>query len=265
LLPELVVSGDRQRLGQILLNVAENAVESTPEGGSISFEVSCLEDDEAEATFSFTFADDGSGISPERMECLFKAFEHMEEASCLWQCGGLGLAISSALVNEMGGKISVSSAPGEGSVFSFILSFVKSELLSGGGFAPGKLSGKNILLAEDIAINRLALRELLTGTGAVLDEAEDGLEAVSMFEHSTLSYYDIIFMDLLMPRLGGVEAAKAIRALERSDAQSVPIIALSANGADRDGEHLRRSGINEQTSKPLDLATIAKLLRKYAK
>ncbi|MDR2108044.1 MAG: response regulator [Coriobacteriales bacterium] len=264
LLAEITVIGDKLRLKQVLFNLLDNAVAFTPEDGKISLEVVCQCDDEDSATLSFTVTDTGIGIAPERVEQLFKVFERGDDEPGGHAGSGLGLTISKYLVEEMGGNIVVASTPGSGSVFSFILNFAKATAMEpdGNPIVP-ELAGKHILSVEDIEINRAVLRELLAETHAEVDEAEDGLEALEKFKAAPVGYYDLIFMDLLMPQMGGHDAARAIRGLQRDDAVRVPIVAISANAYASDREKSFDAGMDEHLAKPLDFAAVMEVLRKY--
>jgi CheY-like chemotaxis protein len=264
MLAEISVIGDKLRLKQVLFNLLDNALAFTPEDGKISLEVVCQQEEEGRATFSFTVTDNGIGIAPERVERLFEVFERESDSPASHSGSGLGLTISKYLVEEMGGQIAVSSTLGEGSLFSFILSFVRAEELepNGNPIVPD-LSGRHILSVEDIEINRAVLRELLAETNAVVEEAADGMEALEMFQSSPPGYYDLVFMDLLMPRMGGHDAARSIRNLDRDDAASVPIVAISANAYESDRKRSLEAGMDDHLAKPLDFAAAMEVLRRY--
>jgi CheY-like chemotaxis protein len=174
---------------------------------------------------------------------------------------GLGLAISQSLVNMMGGTISVASTLGKGSVFSFTIRLemdlaaqVETALVI------PDLTGKHSLSVEDIEINRLVLAELLAETNAEVDEAVDGMDAVEKFKGSPEGYYCFVFMDLLMPNMNGHDAARCIRNLDRADAASVPIVALSANAYPEDINQSIAAGMNSHLTKPVDFAEIMRTL-----
>jgi signal transduction histidine kinase/CheY-like chemotaxis protein len=261
-LKELRVIGDKLRLKQVLINMLGNAVKFTGEDGRISFTVKLEAETETRADLSFTVSDTGIGISAEQQARLFTPFEQGSVNSMKHGGAGLGLAISRDLVAMMGGgPIEVKSAPGEGSAFSFRLGFEKAaDLREAGKPAVPNLSGKHILSVEDIEINRMVLNELLSETKAEVDEAADGLEAVKKFKDSPVGYYNFIFMDLLMPNMNGCEAARGIRNLNRPDAATVPIVALSANTYQEDLKHALDAGMDSHLAKPLDYPTLMRTL-----
>jgi CheY-like chemotaxis protein len=174
---------------------------------------------------------------------------------------GLGLAISQSLVKMMGSEITCESAPDKGSVFSFNINFEKASVSMDLWTSKiPDLKGKHILIAEDIEINRIVLRELLSETNAEMDEAVDGTEALEKFKASPVGYYEFIFMDLLMPNMNGHDATRAIRALPREDAKNVPIVALSANAYPEDVDQAIEAGMNGHLAKPIDFVNVMRIL-----
>jgi CheY-like chemotaxis protein len=166
----------------------------------------------------------------------------------------------------MGGRISARSEPGKGSVFSFEIRLEKGKAeLEETNLVIPDLSGKHILSAEDIEVNRMVLASLLEETHAEIDEAVDGLEAVEKFKASPEGYYCFVFMDLLMPNMGGHEAARSIRNLDRSDAATVPIVALSANAYQEDVNQSIESGMDGHLAKPADFAELMSVLAERVK
>jgi len=265
--------GDKLRLKQVLINLLGNAVKFTNNGGIVRFDVKIVERVAGSVTLLFSVSDNGIGISEEQIPNLFTAFEQGDKTIAVHYEGtGLGLAISQSLIHAMGGEISVISTRGKGSTFSFELEFeiasdeavsrVKSENHdSGSGLYENlDLSGRRILVAEDIEINRIILCELLSDTGVEIQTAENGQQAISMFRNSPIGYYDLIIMDIQMPIIDGYQAAASIRALNRSDAEKVPIYAMTANAFREDVERALASGMNGHLAKPIDIAAVRKLL-----
>ncbi|MDR1618443.1 MAG: response regulator [Treponema sp.] len=259
------VIGDKLRLKQVLLNLLGNAVKFTPENGSIRFTAAIGPGGGSKMEITFSVADSGIGMTEAQRAKLFTAFEQTDPGIAVRFGGtGLGLAISQNLVNQMGGVITVKSRPGEGSAFSFTILLEKTEL------APEEepvmddsvpdLTGKHILLAEDIEINRLIMRELLAETRAGIDEAADGKEALDLFIANP-GRYDLVFMDVQMPNMDGYEASRRIRAFNRSDAADVPIIALTANAYREDIEKARAAGMNGHLAKPVDIKAVMYMLK----
>jgi CheY-like chemotaxis protein len=169
---------------------------------------------------------------------------------------GLGLAISKSIVQLFGGDIEVKSVVGQGSEFRFELTMEETASNDSEEVAvedaAGKLKGKRALLADDVAINRIIAISLLEETGLEIDEVEDGLQALECFRKSERNYYDIIYMDIQMPNMDGYEATARIRALDRPDARTVPIVALTANAFKEDIDKATGSGMNAHLAKPME-------------
>jgi signal transduction histidine kinase/CheY-like chemotaxis protein len=254
---DVTIIGDKLRLKQVIINLLGNAVKFTDEGGEIGFSVFEESAKADEIVLRFTVFDNGIGITDEQKEKLFEAFEQADASiSSRFGGTGLGLAISQNLVKNMGGNIGVESTPGMGSSFSFVIPFevsdVPEENVRITSEVP-KLSGKNILLVEDIQINRDILLSLLADTGASFECADDGKKGILLFEASEPFHFDLIFMDIQMPVMNGYEAATAIRALDREDAKTVPIIAMTANAYKEDVDKAIEAGMNGHIAKPIDL------------
>jgi signal transduction histidine kinase/ActR/RegA family two-component response regulator len=261
ILPETAVIGDKLRLKQVLINLLGNAEKFTPEDGQIDFNVTVQADTADYITVTFAVKDNGVGIAEEQLPGLFTAFAQGSAAGMKNSGTGLGLAISQNLVRMMGGEITVESALGSGSVFTFTLRLDKAvNARDDDEFSVPDLSGKHILVVEDIEINRLVLAELLEETHAQIDEAVDGAEAVEKFKASPEGFYHFVFMDLLMPNLNGNEATRALRALPREDAQKIPIVALSANAYLEDVDQALAAGMNSHLAKPIDFVNVMRLL-----
>ena len=268
-LPDVRVIGDKLRINQVLINLLGNAVKFTSAGGHVRLQVDVREQSAEAITLRFTVADDGIGMSPEQQKRLFTAFDQTDNTIAARFGGtGLGLAISQNLIRQMGSEIAVESAPSKGSSFRFTITLpIDSAPLkpdsrcTGEEDVPLDLSGKRILLAEDIDINRLILCELLDDTGLSIEEAADGQAAVNMFSAAAPGYYSLIFMDIQMPVMDGYQAAREIRGLPRSDAASIPIVAMTANAYKEDVERALSAGMNDHLAKPIDIAALRGLLR----
>ena len=265
------IEGDSLRLNQILTNLLSNAFKFTPKGGTIVLGVSELKHEGNLVLLRFSVKDTGTGIKEENLEKIFEAFEQ-ENAEITHKFGGtgLGLSIVRRFSELMGGCVRVHSEYGKGSEFEVELPFAvtensrmidwKSDKSPDKGAVENKtydFGGKHILLAEDNELNREIAVELLgTVTGAKIDEAEDGERAVELFAESETNFYDLILMDIQMPRMDGFEATKRIRAMERPDAASVPIFAMTANAFAEDEEKSREAGMNAHLSKPLEISAV---------
>ncbi|MDR1966261.1 MAG: response regulator [Synergistaceae bacterium] len=252
------VNTDSLRLRQVLINLLGNSVKFTPDLGRINFDIKELDRRDGKMLLEFSVKDSGIGISDEAMKNLFQPFEQGGAGVAKRYGGtGLGLAISRSIVRMLGGDITVESKVGEGSVFRFSLwvaetapSDVEEDLAIDG---TGKFAGKRALLVDDVEINRLIAADLLEFTGIDIDEADDGESAVRMFESSPPNSYDIIYMDVQMPKMDGYEASNRIRAMDRPDAKTVPIVALTANAFKDDIDNAMRNGMNAHLAKPLDV------------
>ena len=263
-LSDSALKGDKLRIKQILINLLGNAVKFTGAGGTIKLFVSeakigdrCL--------LRIVVSDTGIGMKEEDIPRLFTAFNQGSDTITEQYGGtGLGLAISQNLVNQMGGEITVESKFGEGTSFSFSIELeISDEIIIeevSENIQIPDLSGKRILIAEDIDINRLVIEELLAETKASIDFAMNGLEAVDMFTQSLNNFYDLIIMDIQMPVMNGYEASQKIRSISRDDATSVPIFAMTANAYSEDVEKAFESGMNGHLAKPIDLEAMYKVL-----
>ncbi|MDL2206459.1 response regulator [Eubacteriales bacterium OttesenSCG-928-N13] len=266
-LPQVFVDGDRLRLKQVLINLLGNAVKFTPEHGQIECMVNITHQDDARVRLHFVVQDNGIGMSPSQIAHLFTAFEQTDRSIASRYGGtGLGLAISQSLVERMGGHIEAESEKGYGSKFFFDVEFELAEQQHGkiavaqDGTVPD-LSGKRVLVVEDVEINRIILIELLAETNLSIDEAVDGVQAVEMFTKSGIGSYDMILMDVQMPNMNGYDATRRIRQLKREDAASTPIIALTANAYREDVENALEAGMDGHLAKPVDLDALMNILR----
>ncbi|MDD3334489.1 MAG: ATP-binding protein [Eubacteriales bacterium] len=274
------ILADIMKLNQIFLNLISNAIKFNKPGGTVSIRIEQKPSaDPAVGSYVFTVKDTGRGISPEDTLHIFEPFErslHNNEKDSV-EGTGLGLAIVKNIVELMGGTISVTSELGKGSEFVVNLRFAfisqrrQTSTESVGQLedepkpksADVSFQGKRILLAEDHPLNREIAVRLLTDKGAQIEEAEDGQIAVDKFQSSREGYYDLILMDIRMPNANGYEAADAIRALEREDAKSVPIIAMTANAFDEDKKLALAHGMNAHLAKPLNVQQLLETLARY--
>jgi len=245
-----VLSGDPVRLHQIILNLVSNAVKFTSEG-EITISARLLNDTERKADIEFSVSDTGIGIPEDRMEHIFENFQQAtSETARLYGGTGLGLAIAKQLVESQGGTITAKSKLGEGSVFSFVLPFQKTnveiELDKVINVLTTKIQNVKVLVVEDIALNQLLMKTLLDDFGFVHDIAENGKIAIEKLQNRS---YDIILMDLHMPEMNGFEATEFIRNEMKSQ---IPIIALTADVTTADLNKCTAVGMNDYISKPLD-------------
>ncbi|GHV71370.1 hypothetical protein AGMMS49928_22830 [Spirochaetia bacterium] len=259
--------GDTLRLRQVLINLLGNAVKFTHEMGEVFFDVIRRESRGDKAVIDFAVRDTGIGISPEGVASLFKPFEQTSNNITKKYGGtGLGLAISRSIVQLFGGDITVKSELGKGSEFSFTLELEETDAGQKEEYAvedaEGKLKNKRALLVDDVDINRVIAANMLEFTGIDIVEAADGLEAVKLFSESAEGNFDIVYMDVQMPNLDGYGATIAIRALDREDAKTVPIVALTANAFKDDTDRSMASGMNAHLAKPLDMEKLIEVTLK---
>jgi len=245
-----VVVGDPVRLHQIILNLVSNAVKFTTEG-KITIEVSLLNEDEESVTIEFAIKDTGIGIAEAKIEHIFENFQQASsDTSRLYGGTGLGLAIAKQLVETQGGTITVKSKLKEGSTFSFILPFKKTnaEPVSEKEMVElyEKVKNIKVLVVEDIVLNQLLMKTLLDDFGFENDIADNGKIAIEKLQNKS---FDIILMDLQMPEMNGFEATRFIRNKMNSQ---IPIIALTADVTTVDLEKCKAVGMNDYISKPID-------------
>ncbi|OON67251.1 ATP-binding protein [Hymenobacter sp. CRA2] len=256
--------GDAHRISQIILNLFSNAIKFTPAGGKITAGGYQLAETDDSLTIEFRFSDTGVGIAPDKLERIFENFtQAYADTSRHFGGTGLGLTISRALAEQMGGTLSVESELGKGSTFIFRLTLPRAASApvpaapAAADYDTGALRGKRLLLVEDNDINRLVARMLIEEWGAELDEAEDGPEGVAL---ATANAYDAVLMDIQMPGMSGTEATAAIRALPDPQRAQVPILALTANAFQSDTEQYLAAGMNDCVAKPFEEAELYRKL-----
>ncbi|MEI3522417.1 MAG: ATP-binding protein [Anaerosacchariphilus sp.] len=262
---------DEGKLQRILVNIINNAVKFTPAGGKIIFFATEVPGNDGTAEYGFRIQDTGIGISKEFQEHIFEAFEQERSSSVGGAAGaGLGLAIVKKLTDLMDGTVSIESEPGEGTAVQLRFHFRqtgKEEIQKKreAENTEDDLSGLHVLLVEDNELNMEIAAAMLKEKGASVTWASDGQQAVDRFRESPAGTYDIILMDVMMPVMNGLMATKQIRAMERPDAASIPIFAMTANAFTEDIEKSREAGVNEHLSKPLDYGKLARMIYGYVK
>ena len=257
---------DSLRLNQVLVNLLGNALKYSRPDGHVWLTVRETEEEKGFSNLYFQVRDDGIGIAPEKQQLIFRQFEQADNSENARKQGtGLGLAISRRIVRMMDSDIKLESEPGKGSSFSFN---VKLQPVSGEKTTvtsqPEEISfpGKRILVVEDNELNMEIICTILENYGIETEQAVNGKEAVRRMEESVSGYYDMIFMDIMMPEMDGLEATRTIRNLDREDCKKIPIYAMSANAFDEDVKRSLASGMNGHLSKPVNLQVLEKTLQK---
>jgi CheY-like chemotaxis protein len=276
-IPRLVI-GDDHHLTQVILNLLSNAVKFSPDNGEISLDVLLVSEKDETCEIRTEVSDNGIGIAVEQQAKLFNAFQQADSGITRQYGGsGLGLTISKHIVELMGGTIWVESELGKGSRFIFIVKLERSKKNADSMLenesndldaadeedaeikADGRFTGKKLLLAEDVEINREIIMSLLEKTGLSIDCAQNGLEAVEMIVAAP-DKYDAVLMDVQMPKMDGLEATRRIRA---ASLISLPIIAMTAHVFRSDIEECLKVGMNDHIGKPIDIDDVLKKLNKY--
>lgn len=257
-----IVFTDQEKLRQLVMYLANNALTYTNPGGRVSIRVEEGEELSAEyAVYRITVEDTGIGISSEFLDKLFEPFSREKNTTLGGVHGiGLGLTIAKNIVDMMGGVLSVQSAIDKGSTFTAAFRFRVQEWHASARKQAEEGAAFRILLVEDNEINREIEMELLGELGFEIDPAENGMIALEKMRDSDSGYYDVVLMDLQMPVMDGWQASVAIRALPDKAKARVPIIALSANALERDLRKSRECGLDAHLRKPMDLALLLRTM-----
>ena len=267
------ILGSPLHLKKILINLFSNSVKYNKPNGKIHMSMKTLERTEDTITCEFKIRDTGVGMSQEFVEKkLFHPFVQADTSSRSNYTGtGLGMSIVKQLIDKMGGTISVESELGEGSCFTVVIPFEidhEASLKQSEEAENADISGLNIMVAEDNELNMEIIEFLLTEQGAHVEKVQNGQEALDKFEGSEAGTYDVILMDLMMPVMDGISATKAIRASKHAEAETIPIIAMTANAFYEDERKCLDAGMNAHLAKPLDMkmvvSTIAECVGKIA-
>ncbi|WP_187292331.1 PAS domain S-box protein [Candidatus Symbiobacter mobilis] len=262
-----MLTGDSMRIKQVLVNLCGNAVKFTPKG-RVTLSIRAVHHTPDAVHVQFSVQDEGIGIAPENQARIFSGFTQAESSTSRRYGGtGLGLAISQRLIALMGGKLELQSELGSGSQFHFTVPLqtvafdaMPQPSTQTASDAPGsRLQGMRILVAEDNAVNRQIAQELLRGEGALVTLTEDGQEAVDAVLASETPF-DVVLMDMQMPVMDGLTATRVLR--EYRDADTLPIVAMTANAMDSDRTACLEAGMNEHVGKPFHINGLVQMLRK---
>lgn len=262
--------GNPLHLRQIMLNLFSNAVKYNKTGGCVDTYAEEISDDGTTAMYEFKIVDTGIGMSPAFVkEELFKPFtqEKSADARTQYKGTGLGMSIVKGLVEKMNGTIRVESEPDQGTTFIFRMPF-QIDMSVSGQMGPEKkeenvdFSGMNILLVEDNEINMEIAQFYLEEAGIEVDPAWDGQEAVEKFAQSEPYAYDMILMDIMMPVMGGLQETEKIRSMERADAKTVSILAMTAQANAESSSECRKAGMNDYIEKPIEAEKLWEIISK---
>jgi len=261
LIPESLI-GDEKRLAQVIGNLVSNAGKFTPDYGSVQIDIFKISNENGYITVQIDVKDTGIGIPKDKQAVIFSAFEQADGGiNRKYGGAGIGLYLSKAIAEKMGGEIWFESEPGKGSKFSFTFKAqtgqpsIESE-------KPASFAGSTILLADDVDINREIIMALFEDTQMQFVCAVNGNEAVELFKAAP-SKYDVILMDINMPEMDGVEATRRIRSLGISEGVTVPIIAVSANTGPEETAGYLSAGMNDYLGKPVDFDKIIRIISRY--
>jgi signal transduction histidine kinase/BarA-like signal transduction histidine kinase len=251
------VSVDSVRMSQIFMNLLSNAVKFTPAGGTVTMKMEVISNDEQRISCHYVVADTGIGMSEEFQKHLFEPFNQEKREYISHENGtGLGLVIVKKLVDLFGGTIKITSRENQGTTVDLYLTHQKCDRNEEGAVNAVDLSvlaGKHILLCEDNTLNAEIAAQLLSTQGVTTERAENGRIGVDRFLAQPAGTYDAILMDVRMPVMDGLEAARTIRtAKERPDTQTIPIISMTANTFDEDVQRCMDAGMNAHIAKPID-------------
>lgn len=261
------VIADKSLINQILLNLISNAIKYTGVGGTVSLRVSQkTQSPDGVACYEFRVRDNGIGMKKEFLNHVFEAFSRENSATVSGIRGvGLGMAITKHIVDMMGGNIKVVSEEGHGT--EFIVELVLKVAGNQGDAVQLEMPlmkenfvGKKILLVEDNLLNQEIVATILRDVGFVVDTVDDGTDAVEVMNEASDDLYDLILMDIQMPKMDGLEATRRIRAIKNDKVSSIPIIAITANALNEDKKKAMEAGMNGHIAKPIEMTTFMETL-----
>ncbi len=263
------VYGSPLHIRQIFLNIYGNCIKYNKVGGKITTSCTCLSVADGIVTYQWKIQDTGIGMSKEFLKHIFEPFsqEHTDARS-VYNGTGLGMSIVKNLIDKMHGEIEVTSEEGVGSLFVVTLPFRIAKKTSEhrqdvGEVQTANMEGMELLLVEDNELNAEIAKTLLEDKGFKITRACDGRQAIDLFCASKPGTFDAILMDVMMPVIDGITATRMIRELDREDARSIPIIAMTANAFDEDANQCLEAGMNAHLAKPLQMDKLMETLRRY--
>ena len=269
-IPYPYIYGSPLHLRQIFLNIYSNCTKYNKSDGKITTMVEALGDRDGICTYRWTIADTGRGMSEEFVKHIFEPFAQEEEdARSDYHGTGLGMAIVKKLIEKMNGTIEVTSEEGTGSTFVITIPFEIAEppveIVAEDEEEINNIQGVNLLVVEDNELNAEIVEVLLGDAGANVTTVHNGREAVDLFANSPAGTFDVILMDVMMPVMDGLTATKCIRKLERKEAKTIPIIAMTANAFQEDAKRCIDAGMNAHLAKPIQPEKVIKMIAMYCK
>ena len=260
--------GSPLHVRQIFMNLLSNAVKYNCYEGKVKCTSRMTRQEGQNVLYEFTVEDTGAGMDKEFLEHIFEPFKQEDmTVKSSYQGTGLGLAITKNLVDLMQGNIDVESTKGVGSKFVVTIPFEIADVNQNENTAnsneKSSIEGMKILLVEDNELNLEIAQIMLEDAGAIVETARDGVEAIERFKQSKLKEYDAILMDIMMPRMDGLEATRQIRQLDRADAGTIGITAVTANAFIEDMQKTKDAGMNEHLAKPFEIGRMLHVIAKY--
>ena len=270
IIPYPYIYGSPLHLRQIFLNIYSNCIKYNRPGGKITTHTDSLGEQDGKCTYRWTISDTGIGMSPDFIDHIFEPFtQEKQDARSYYHGTGLGMTITKELVDRMGGSIAVTSQLGVGSTFVITLPFEiapSPEQTPDAHAAPDiSIAGCRLLLVEDNALNAEIAQILLTDEGATVTVVTDGKQAVEIVQNNPPDTFDAVLMDVMMPVMNGIDATKTIRSLNRPDAKTLPIIAMTANAFYEDAQKCLAAGMNAHLAKPLQIKKVKQTIAEWVK
>lgn len=269
-IPYPYIYGSPLHIRQIFLNIYGNCIKYNRPGGHINTVVDAFGGEDGFCTYRWTITDTGVGMSEEFLKHIFEPFaQEKSDARSIYHGTGLGMAIVKNLIDQMGGTISITSEEGVGSTFIITLPFeiapAPSKPTTQAALPEGNIQGLHLLLAEDNDLNAEIAEVLLSDKGAKVTVVTDGKQAVEMFESNPSGTFDAILLDVMMPVMGGLTAAKTIRSSKHPDARNIPIISMTANAFAEDAQKCLEAGMNAHLTKPLQMDKVVATISQFCR